>query len=122
MSTGPALATEDGPSQINQRMASQILTFVDGNPQYELLGCYNELGPDEAGPALGLTGEYFSPQSASPKNLTVSLCLKGCGAALAPNGGGPYKFAAVENSRYVCTQLFLASLLPRNATFREVTC
>ncbi|PVH80181.1 hypothetical protein DL98DRAFT_375785, partial [Cadophora sp. DSE1049] len=42
--------------------------------------------------------------------LTVPLCLKACGVALAPNTSGPYIYAAVENSRECYCGLTLSPL------------
>lgn len=75
--------------------------LFDGNSEWALLGCYNEVNINSSSHALGTDGTYFSPPSITPENLNVSLCLDGCGDSLAPDGVEPWKYAGVESSWYV---------------------
>lgn len=76
-------------------------TSVPASFDYVLLGCYNELPADAGGRAVGLNGKYISPIQAMPEAVTVPLCLDSCLEALASDGSGHYKYAALEDSRYV---------------------
>ena len=90
--TTPSATTPEGsPSP------TPTLTFVDEDPVYQLLGCYNELPSFVTERALGMTGSYISPIFALPNALTVPLCLEACAAATPL--GGRYTYAAVENAR-----------------------
>ncbi|KAG4428233.1 hypothetical protein IFR05_016283, partial [Cadophora sp. M221] len=71
-------------------------TAAIGISGYQDLGCYTELPANASARAVGQNGAYLS---LNITDLTVLLCLQGCGSRLAPNSGGKYRLAAVENSR-----------------------
>lgn len=81
--------------------SSSTPAIYNSEPQWLLLGCYNELDADADARALGPTGSYLTPPAAPPDNLTVPACLDACTDSLLPNGGGRYKCSGVENGRYV---------------------
>lgn len=83
-------------------------TSVPASFDYVLLGCYNELPANAGGRAVGLTGKYISPAKAIPEAMTVPLCLESCLESLASDGSGHFKYAALENTRYVL-HYFLAT-------------
>ena len=63
---------------------------------YQDLGCYTELPANASARAVGQNGDYLS---LNITGLTILSCLQSCGSRLAPNSGGKYRIAAVENSR-----------------------
>lgn len=75
--------------------------LCDRDTQWALVGCYNEFDSNALDRALGVTWCSFTARLAKPDNLTVPLCLDGCGAALAPIGDGHYTYDCVDNSWYV---------------------
>jgi hypothetical protein len=95
------LPTRGADNYPTSNFPSSAPNLFEGDSQWALLGCYNELDANAFPLALGTTGSYFTPPLAIPDTLTVPLCLDGCGAALGPSGGGPYIYACVENSQYV---------------------
>ncbi|CAG8978676.1 hypothetical protein HYALB_00004658 [Hymenoscyphus albidus] len=90
-------------------------TPVSAAFDYDILGCYNELGPEAGGRAVGLSGQYISPAQVVPEAMTVPLCLEYCHEALAPDGSGQYKYAALENSR----ECYCGQTLSNSSTIRD---
>lgn len=102
----PAIPAISNTSNIEVEIPSVTIaaetspTPVLGDDTFILIGCFSEPPAISSTRALGATGSYLIPAFATQDTLTVPLCLKACGVALAPNTSGSYIYAAVENSRY----------------------